>query len=305
MSGTHRAWPAVAAFVLLSLIWGYNWVVMKKVLQFADPVDFTALRVIFGTIALFVLMLLRRMPLRPVALGPTIVLGLLQCGAFSVLIQLALVHGGAGKTAVLVYVMPFWLLPMAWAFLGERVRGLQWVAVAMAALGLVFVLEPWSVQASLVSNAVALLASIVWASAAIYAKRLRARVRLELVSLTAWQMLFGAIVLAAVAWLVPSRPIDPTPYFFGALAYNAILATALAWLLWLFVLDRLPAGVAGLSSLAVPAVGVLSAWVELGERPSLAEGCGMALIAAALALLSWLVLRATPARRVPQEQRRR
>src|SRR5690606_24931686 len=138
MSEVRRAWPALAAFVLLSLIWGYNWVVMKKVLQFADPVDFTALRVIFGTVALFALMLLRRMPLRPVALGPTIVLGLLQCGAFSVLIQLALVHGGAGKTAVLVYVMPFWLLPMAWAFLGERVRGLQWVAVAMAALGLVF-----------------------------------------------------------------------------------------------------------------------------------------------------------------------
>ncbi|AUN94499.1 DMT family transporter [Pseudazoarcus pumilus] len=302
MSESRRAWPALAAFVLLSLIWGYNWVVMKKVLQFADPVDFTALRVIFGTVALFALMLLRRMPLRPVALGPTIVLGLLQCGAFSVLIQLALVHGGAGKTAVLVYVMPFWLLPMAWAFLGERVRGLQWVAVAMAALGLVFVLEPWSVQASLMSNAIALLASVVWASAAIYAKRLRARVRLELVSLTAWQMLFGAIVLAVFAWLLPSRPIEPTPYFFGALAYNAILATALAWLLWLFVLDRLPAGVAGLSSLAVPAVGVLSAWLELGERPSLAEGGGMMLIAAALALLSWLVLRATPARRARQER---
>ncbi|MBA4741348.1 MAG: EamA family transporter [Azoarcus sp.] len=291
MSGAHRAWPAVAAFVLLSLIWGYNWVVMKKVLQFADPVDFTALRVIFGTVALFALMLLRRMPLRPVALGPTIVLGLLQCGAFSVLIQLALVHGGAGKTAVLVYVMPFWLLPMAWAFLGERVRGLQWVAVAMAALGLVFVLEPWSVQASLMSNAIALLASVVWASAAIYAKRLRARVRLDLVSLTAWQMLFGALVLAVVAWLLPSRPIDPTPYFFGALAYNAILATALAWLLWLFVLDRLSAGMAGLSSLAVPAVGVLSAWIELGEQPSLAEGVGMVLIAGALFLLSWLVSR--------------
>ncbi len=291
MSGAHRAWPAVAAFVLLSLIWGYNWVVMKKVLQFADPVDFTALRVIFGTVALFGLMLLRRMPLRPVALGPTILLGLLQCGAFSVLIQLALVHGGAGKTAVLVYVMPFWLLPMAWAFLGERVRGLQWVAVAMAALGLVFVLEPWSVQASLMSNAIALLASVVWASAAIYAKRLRARVRLDLVSLTAWQMLFGALVLAVVAWLLPSRPIDPTPYFIGALAYNAILATALAWLLWLFVLDRLSAGMAGLSSLAVPAVGVLSAWIELGEQPSLAEGVGMVLIAGALFLLSWLVSR--------------
>jgi drug/metabolite transporter (DMT)-like permease len=291
VSGVRRMWPAVLAFVLLSLIWGYNWVVMKKVLHFVDPVDFTALRVLFGTLAQFVLMLVRGVPLRPVALGPTIVLGLLQCGAFSVLIQLALMQGGAGKTAVLVYVMPFWLLPMAWIFLAERVRGLQWVAIGTAAAGLIFVLEPWNTGASLVASALALLASIVWASSAIFAKRLRARVRLDLISLTAWQMLFGGVLLGVVALVLPSRPIEPTLYFFGALAFNALFATALAWLLWLYVLDRLPAGVAGLSSLAVPAVGVLAAWIELGEQPSIAEGVGMVLIALALGLLSWLVLR--------------
>ncbi len=288
MSGPHRMWPAALALIALSLIWGYNWVVMKKVLHFIDPVDFTALRVLFGTVCLFVVMLLLRKPLRLVAPGPTIVLGLLQCGAFSTLIQLALVQGGAGKTAVLVYVMPFWLLPMAWLLLGERIRELQWVAIAVGAAGLMLVLEPWNFEASLLSSAIALTASLVWASAAVYAKRLRTRVQLDLLSLTAWQMLFGTIVVCATAWLLPSREIEPSLYFFGALAYNAILATALAWLLWLFVLDRLPAGVAGLSSLAVPAVGVLSAWVELGEQPSLAEGAGMALIALALGLLTWI-----------------
>lgn len=288
MSGPHRMWPAAVALTALSLIWGYNWVVMKKVLHFIDPVDFTALRVLFGTVCLFVVMLLLRKPLRLVAPGPTIVLGLLQCGAFSTLIQLALVQGGAGKTAVLVYVMPFWLLPMAWLLLGERIRELQWMAIAVGAAGLMLVLEPWNFEASLLSSAIALTASLVWASAAIYAKRLRARVQLDLLSLTAWQMLFGSIVVCTVAWLLPSREIEPGVYFFAALAYNAILATALAWLLWLFVLDRLPAGVAGLSSLAVPAVGVLSAWIELGEQPSLAEGAGMLLIAVALGLLTWI-----------------
>ena len=61
-------------------------------------------------------------------------------------------------------------------------------------------------------------------------------------------------------------------------------------MLWLYVLDKLPAGVAGLSSLSVPAVGVLAAWLELGERPSGSETVGMILIAAALGLLSVIAI---------------
>ena len=291
MNESRRLWPAVAALIVLSMIWGYNWVVMKKVLHFVDPVDFTALRVLFGALSLFALMAFRRSSFRLEAPGPTILLGLLQCGAFSTLIQLALVNGGAGKTSVLVYVMPFWLLPLAWLMLGERVRGVQWVAIALAAVGLVFVLEPWSLASSYVSSALALLASLLWAISAIVAKRLRASRKLDLIALTAWQMLFGSVLVCAVALVLPSREIEPSAYFFGALAFNALLATGLAWLLWLFVLDRLPAGVAGLSSLAVPVVGVLAAWIELCERPSPAEGAGMLLIAAALGLLSLLALR--------------
>ena len=43
---------------------------------------------------------------------------------------MALAEGGAGRTSVLVFTMPFWTLLIAWPVLGERVRGLQWVASA-------------------------------------------------------------------------------------------------------------------------------------------------------------------------------
>lgn len=51
----------------------------------------------------------------------------------------------------------------------------------------------------------------------------------------------------------------------GALAYSAIFATAIAWSLWLFVLKKLPAGIASLSTLAVPVTGVLLSWWLLGK----------------------------------------
>ena len=288
---------AAAVLLLLSVIWGYNWVVMKKVMRDVDPFDFSALRTFLGALSLFVVLALRRRPLRPVALGGTLWLGLLQTAAFTGLIQWALVSGGAGKTAVLVYTMPFWLLMLARTFLGERMRGSQWVAVGLAFVGLVLIVEPWTLRGDLQST---LLAGLVWAASAVWAKRLRGNVQVDLLSLTAWQMLLGSLVLCVIAWLLPSEPPRITPYFIGALVYNALFATGLAWLMWLFILDRLPAGLAGLSSLVIPAVGVLSGWIELGERPSTMESWGMVCIAAALVAISAVAMRgrnALPARR--------
>lgn len=141
------------------------------------------------------------------------------------------------------------------------------------------------------STILALVAGLVWAASAVFAKRLRAGVELDLLSLTAWQMLLGSLVLCVLAWVLPSEPPQLTPYFIGALVYNALFATGLAWLMWLFILDRLPAGLAGLSSLAVPAVGVLAGWVELGERPSASESVGMLCIAVGLVAISLIAMR--------------
>ena len=295
----RRLLAAAGVLLLLSLIWGYNWVVMKKVLRDVDPFDFSALRTFLGALSLFVVLALRRRPLRPVALGGTLWLGLLQTAAFTGLIQWALVSGGAGKTAVLVYTMPFWLLMLARTFLGERMRGSQWIAVGLAFAGLVLIVEPWTLRGDLQSTLLAVLAGLVWAASAVWAKRLRGNVQVDLLSLTAWQMLLGSLVLCVIAWLLPSEPPRITPYFVGALAYNALFATGLAWLMWLFILDRLPAGLAGLSSLVIPAVGVLSGWIELGERPSTMESWGMVCIGAALVGISAIAMRgrnALPAR---------
>ena len=72
-----------------------------------------------------------------------------------------------------------------------------------------------------------------------------------------------------------------------------LIATAAGWLLWLQVVRRVPASIAGLSSLGVPVVAMLMAWAVLSERPSLAELGGMALILAGI----FVVSRAAPAAR--------
>jgi drug/metabolite transporter (DMT)-like permease len=284
-------WRFSAALVLLALIWGYNWVIMKKSLQFMGPFDFNAIRMSFGGLALLLFMLCSRISLRPRDIGMTILLGLTQTGAGMGLILLALASGGAGKTAILVYTMPFWILIFAWPILSEKILGLNWLPVLMAFTGMIFLLEPWSLKSTLLSEILAILSGVFWAIGAIIIKLMQKRPGFDIVSVTAWQLLYGSVPLVIVACLIPQKPVQWTPYLVMGVFYNVVLVCAFAFLLWTFIMKRLPAGVAGMSTLAVPVIGILSSMAELGERPDTWEGFGMILVIAALSLLTVLRLR--------------
>lgn len=291
MHSTLSPRGGIAALVILCLIWSYGWVVMKEGLRFADPFDYAALRTLPGALLIFAVLVARSRPLSLRAPRRTFVLGMFQTVGFNGFASLALVTGAAGKTAVLVYTMPFWTLLFAWPLLGERIRGAQWLAVALAGAGLLLVIEPWQLGGTLAAKVLAVLTGISWAVSAVLAKKWREALGSDLLRLTAWQMLLGGLVLGAIALAVPSRPVDWTPYFWFLLIYATVLGTVSGWLLWLYVLQRLPAGVAGLSIMAVPALGVLFSRLQLGEAPAAVEAAGMTLICASLAVLSWRALR--------------
>jgi len=278
---------AVVALAVMSLVWGYNWVIMKEALRYCDPFDFAAIRTFFGSLLLFIILAIRGKSLRPKEVPLTILLGLLTTTGCIGVSTWALEFSGAGKTAVLVYTMPFWLLFMAWPILGERIRGIQWAAAASTFIGLIAILEPWAMRGSLFGNFLGIVSGIFWAASAVVTKILRQRsADLDLVSITAWQLMFGAVPLVLIALYVSARPIEWTPFFAGAVAYNIIFTNAVALLLWFYSLHALPAGIAGMGTLATPVIGVAAASLQLGEIPSPLEATGMILILAGLALVS-------------------
>jgi drug/metabolite transporter (DMT)-like permease len=279
---------AMLALMLLALIWSYNWVFMKAVLHYVGALDFAAMRCALGALVLLAMLPLTGRSLKPPPWRPVLAVGLLQTAGMSGFAQLALVAGGAGKTAVLVYTMPFWVILLAVLLLNERPRLPQVVAILLAALGLLLVIQPWQWHGALLSSLLAIASGAAWAGGTIVAKRAFRHQSVDLLRLLAWQMTVGAVVLAALALVTHEREIVWSPYMLLALGYNAVVATALAWGLWLFILRTLPTGVAGLSSLIIPVLSVLWAWWLLGERPNLAEGSGIALILLALALLGGL-----------------
>lgn len=291
MSNDTSRRGAVAALLATLVLWAYSWVVMKQALAYAGPFDFAALRYLLGAGVLFLALAVTRQRIMPPPLAATALIGLCQTAAFQGLEQWALVDGGAGHVALLAYTMPFWAVLLAWPLLSDRPTRRQWTGTALAAVGLVFILEPWRGLGRPLSTALAIAGGIAWAAGTVLSKRLFQRHAVAPLNLTAWQMLFGGLALGAVALVVPQKPTVWNHALIGALIYSVVFASSLAWWLWLIVLQRLPTAVASLSSLGVPVLAVLLAWAITHEQPSPMEGVGIVFVLLGLAAVSGLRLR--------------
>lgn len=276
----------LAALGLMTVIWGYNWVVMKEALRDCPPLFFVALRMLLGAGTFVPILVILKRRFAPPPLRYVLPLGLLQSAAFVGLAMWALQYAGAGPTAVLVYTMPVWLMLLAWPLLGEPIRGVQWVTLALAGGGILAIVAPWSGHVPLRGTVLALLSALFWAASTIWQRRMSPR-GLDLLNVTFWQMLLGGVALALFAAVVEPWRIHWTAALVGALLYNAIPGTTLALFLWAYAVDNLPSAVVGMGTLLAPLLGVLSAWWWLGEHPSPTEGVGMAAILSGLAVLAW------------------
>lgn len=276
----------VLALATLALVWGYSWIPGKLGVINSSDFVFAAIRTLPAGLLMVALLPLLGRPLRPKAPALTAVVGVLQVGGFIGLISAALVAGGAGHTAMLANTWQFWLLVVAWVCLGERLRGAQWASVGVGLVGLLLIIEPWALRGVL-SSLLALGAAVCFAAGAVVAKILRRRHEVDLLSFSAWQTLLGSIPLVIIAVLVPNEGIQWNGTFIWSTVYCVLVGTALGSLLWLYVLNALPANVAGIGTIGTPVVGVLASWLQLRERLSAAEISGMVLVTLALGLLAF------------------
>ncbi len=290
-------WLLPLGLFILSVTWGYTWVLAKQGLAYAPPFAFAAERCVGGALALFLALKLMGRPLKLVAPGATLAIALAQVTGFMVFSNWSLVEGGPGKTAVLIFTMPIWTLLLAWPILGERIRGKQWLAAASTLTGLMLIIEPWNLHSSLFSKFLGVIAALCWAIGTVLVKRLRATQQVDLLSLTAWQTLIGAVPLVLLAAVVPERPTDWSASYIGILAFMSVISTALCWWLWITLLDRVAAWEASLSVLGTPVVAIVSSRLMLGEDFRFGEVTGILLIGVGLALLSligWAANRHSP-----------
>ncbi len=277
---------AYIALGLLTLIWGNNWIVMKFALEHADPVILNVQRTWLATLVLFAVLVAQGRPLMPGSWLAVIVTGFFQTTINFSATSMALAGGGAGRTSVLVFTMPFWTLLIAWPVLHERVKGSQWFAVAFAFAGLVLVVEPWSWSGDLAPKLWAVLSGFGWAAGSVAAKYFQRGRKLEPLNFIAWQMLAGVLPLTLLPWLFTFPETQWSVSYAALLFYVGAISTALGFLLWMAVLRFLPAGTASLNMFAIPVIALTSSMIVFGERLTGSEWLGIACIAAGLVIIS-------------------
>jgi len=276
--------------ILVIVIWGANWPIMKIGLNDMPPLWFASVRLLFGSATLFVL-LGRRTRLPPKADLPVFMSGaFFQLFVFLALTHIALTTEGAGRSAILAYTTPLWVAPMAVAWLGEPMSKSLVIALAFGMAGLGVLFNPlafnWRETELVRANGLLIVAAMAWAVAIVHMRGHR-WVCTPLIILP-WQMLSAGLALAGVAVAVHSEaPAVNWTWSLGlVIIYNGPIASAFCFWAFATVARALPANTTALGSLGVPVVGLLVSAVILQEPLGMEKVVGLALI---LIAVGWLL----------------
>ena len=272
--------------VLLSLGWGMSWPMMRVALDEVPPFSMRVATMAIGAVTLGVLTAARRRGFAlhsRVSVAHVVVAGLFNIVSFSILTPFAQLYAATSRVSIVVYSMPIWATLMARAVLRERITGTRAVAFALCVAGLAVLIYPLALTGIPAGILLALGAAIGWAAGTIYLKW--AQIREEPMAVTFWQLIVGFAVIA-VCQPVFEGPLHLWPIratTLGALLFAGLIGSGIAYFLWFEVVRRLSAMTASLGVLSAPAVGVVSSVVLLGERPTLSDIVGFALILSASA----------------------
>jgi drug/metabolite transporter (DMT)-like permease len=278
---------SIAAIVGLSLIWGYHWAVMKIGLYYCGPLTYSAIRCLIAAPIMLAILKLQGRSLRLKSPGWAILIGIVQTAGNFGIGAIAVKFGEAGRSAVLTYTMPFWLMVFSYLFFHDRAGPRRWIAAFLAVAGILVVAFA-SGRAQLGPVSLALLAGICWGGGVVLYQRALRKHNDDSTVFAAWQLLAGGIGMAVfIPFFSGEGVIQWTTPFLLSITYTTLLATAVAVYLWFLLLSRLEAGTAAFGVLLAPAIALVSSWIQLQERPAPIEALGLGVILAAIAFYAW------------------
>ena len=277
-----------AIFILLGsavVILGLNWPVMAFTLESVTPIWMAASRVLGAAVLMFGISTARRTLTPPPRNDVPMIISvaIFRLSAVMVLVFFALRLVPSGRASVLVWTTSLWTVPFAALFLRERMTGRKWIGLTIGVAGIVLLSEvwrnDWEDTSVLVGTGLLLVAAIASAATAVHIRGHSWTI--DPLQAAPWQLAGAAIPLIALGLVVDGPPDWAwTPGLIAALAYQAILASGLAFWAQIVVLRNLSAVTTNLTMTGVPVLGVVSSAFVLHEPITLSLGVGMALIIA-------------------------
>jgi drug/metabolite transporter (DMT)-like permease len=280
----------LATLVLLTLVWGVNWPVMKLGVSAWPPLTFRAVSILLGVpvlaLALVVLKVPFRLPRRH--WRELALLALTNMLVWHVCIILAVRSLTSGRAAILGYTMPIFSAVIGVVVFGAGLSRRGWLGVGAAAFGVALLL--WHELTNLAGRpagvALALFAACIWALGTQLLRR--SRIDVPTLTLSFWMTAITGLVMGTLAavfergqWAVPSVPVG------WAVAYNAVLIFGYAHAAWFYLARALPPVASTLSVMFIPVLGVFTGALWLGEQLHWQDWAAVALMVVAIASVLW------------------
>ena len=286
-------WGTDALLVLMALIWGVNFIVVKIGAQLLHPLAFNGGRVAIAAVALVGIVLAMREPWPAWRdARALLLLGVLGNGLYQWFFIEGIARTRAGDAALVLAASPA-LMAIIGRMMGvEQVTPRKVLGIGASLLGMALVVfgsdkaDPASTHdvATLAGNMLVLAACFCWALYTVLLKPYTERV--PGISLSALTMVGGAIPLVAVSMpqIADTSWTSLPASGWGALLYSGLLALVVGYLFWYRGVRVLGPTRSAMYSNLLPVVALVVAWIALGEQPTLVQVLG------AVAIMTGLLL---------------
>ena len=251
-------------------IWGGMYVVSKVVLEIIPPFALVSLRLLLGALTLVLVLFIRGFPKIP----RKQFLQVLGVGFVGYGISLSLQFLGtklstAANGSLVTSATPAFVLVFAWLLLKETITPRRLIALILATLGVIAVIDPRSAQLNpelFLGNILLLGAAITWALYSVLVRK--ATQNLDVLPFSLIAFLGGLPVTIPVSgWELDTIGVgEITLGVIGGILFLGVISTALAMVLWNTAFAFVDASLASLTFFAQPVVGTLLGWLFLGEQ---------------------------------------
>jgi len=261
----------LAAFSV-ALAWSGGWIAGKLGVESAPPLEFSAIRFVVASVAVMIIAVATRTRIRTDELTPVFLSAVFGYLGYSVFVFVGLTMAPASDAALIVPTTIPVLTAIAASFFGERVTATKVAGFALASIGAVLVIAAGQTGGEvssrrLLGDVLMVIGAVCWAIyTALGTITLRTRSPIEVVAVA---IPIGALLLIPLGFFEQGYR-DVPSWSAGVWAdafYLALVVTVGSFTLFYWVVRRVGAGIASLSSYFVPVLTLAMAVVLLGDRP--------------------------------------
>lgn len=269
-------------FILLCLIWGSTWMVIKIGIADAPPLYTAAVRFLLAVSILASVAIARKL-VYPSGWQAKLKLGypgIYMFGLSYGLIYIAEGYIDSSLTAVLFASFPFYVAILSNIRLDDTpIRRIAWLGIVLGFVGVLIISHAgWEASRDMfIGSMLVLGASFFAAYGIIIHKKLHSDK--DIVVATSLQMLVGGVPLIIIAILTEDiSGLKVNSATVGSLIYLAVIGSVAAFLMYYWLLKRARAITVSMIAFITPLVAILFGWMFMGERLSSRIAIGTVLI---------------------------